>query len=265
MLASGLWVALMMHSTVITNNDLSFRGVEIAQFILLVWGAAQIAGVRPETYLAVPPEQSQGAGPSARLRIDWPAGLLLVLGLTSTIYQLTMLRFYLYGSDRYNWTNPVIPESEFGGRLGAINKEVREAYAALDQILPRSAKVQFGAAPKLNLPLIYYSRYQQLNGVFVNCGTPFGGSLTQCFDLAARIAPLFGAAPPPPGTDFSASNVVDVPTLKTAAAVHSLCRDLGIDALIITGEDPVWNDPDGWPHQMKPVFRSDFVAAYTCF
>ena len=35
-------------------------------------------------------------------------------------------------------------------------------------------------------------------------------------------------------------------------------------ALIVTGEDPVWNEPNGWPRQMKPVFASDFVAAYTC-
>jgi hypothetical protein len=44
----------------------------------------------------------------------------------------------------------------------------------------------------------------------------------------------------------------------------SLCRELDIDALVVTGEDPVWNEPNGWPHQMKPVFASDFVAAYAC-
>jgi hypothetical protein len=52
--------------------------------------------------------------------------------------------------------------------------------------------------------------------------------------------------------------------LTTAGDVSSLCRELDIDALIVTGEDPVWNEPNGWPHQMKPVFASDFVAAYTC-
>jgi hypothetical protein len=52
--------------------------------------------------------------------------------------------------------------------------------------------------------------------------------------------------------------------LTTADDVYSLCRDLDIDALVVTGEDPVWNEPNGWPHQMKPVFASDFVAAYTC-
>ena len=266
MLAAGLWVALMMHSTVITNNDLSFRGVEIAQFILLIWGAAQLAGGQTETRLSTPSVESPTPSNAtfAPPRVGWLAGSLLALGLASTIYQLTMLRFYLYGSDQYGWTNPVIPQSEFGGRLGEINQQVREAYLTLDQVLPPTAKVQFGAAPKLNLQLLYYSRYQQPDGVFPGCGTAFGGSLSQCLQLENALAPIFGAAPPPPGTIPLPSNAVQVPTLKSPDAVYSLCRDLGIDALLVTGEDPVWNDPDGWPHHIKPVFSSDFIAAYTC-
>jgi hypothetical protein len=266
MLLSGLWVALMMRSTVITNNDLSYRGVEIAQFILLIWGAAQITGARPQadavTSSMETPRLTQP--PHTPPRVGWLAGSLLFIGLISSAYQLAMLRVYLYGSDRYNWTNPVIPESEFGGRFGGINQELRNAYASLDRVLPRSAKVQFGAAPKLDLQHLYYSRYQQLDGMFPDCGTAFGGSQAECFQLGARIAPIFGTTEPPPGTDPYVSKVVYVPTLKTAAAVYSLCRDLGIDALVVTGEDPVWNEPNSWPHQMTPVFSSDFVAAYSC-
>jgi len=256
MLLSGLWVALMMRSTVILNNDLSYRGVEIAQFILLVWGAAQLTDARPQVDVLAPQTKTP--------RIGWLAGSLLFIGVISSTYQLAMLRFYLYGSDRYNWTNPVIPESEFGGRFGAINQELRNAYASLDRLLPRSAKVQFGAAPKLDLQHLFYSRYQELDGMFPGCGTSFGGSEAECFQLGTRIAPIFGIAEPPPGTDPSTSKVTYVPTLKTASAVYSLCRDLGIDALVVTGEDPVWNEPNSWPRQMKPVFASDFVAAYTC-
>jgi hypothetical protein len=264
MLLSGLWVALMMRSTVILNNDLSYRGVEIAQFILLVWGAAQITGARPQVDVLAPSMETPRLTEAAHspLRIGWLAGSLLFIGVISSTYQLAMLRFYLYGSDRYNWTNPVIPESEFGGRFGAINYELRDAYASLDHVLPPTAKVQFGAAPKLDLQHLYYSRYQELDGMFPSCGTSFGGSEAQCFQLGARIAPIFGTAEPPPGP--SAPKAVYVPTLKTAPAVYSLCRDLGIDALVVTGEDPVWSEPNGWPHQMTPVFVSDFVAAYTC-
>jgi hypothetical protein len=266
MLAAGLWVALMMRSTVISNNDLSFRGVEIAQFILLIWGAAQIAGAHPEVAVAAPSIEAAKLTRRTRvpLRIGWLAGSLLFLGLISSAYQLVMLRFYLYGSDRYHWTNPVIPQSEFGDRFGAINKELREAYASLDRVLPPSAKIQFGAAPKLNLQHLYYSRYQQLDGMFPGCGTAFGGSEAQCLRLESRIAPLFGIPAPLPGPNYFVWTNIQAPTLTTAAGVYSLCRDLNIDALIVTGEDPVWNDPNGWPRQMKPVFAADFVAAYTC-
>jgi hypothetical protein len=266
MLVSGLWVALMMRPTVISNNDLSFRGVEIAQFILLVWGAAQIAGAHPEVHVPGPSMETERLARAARspFRIGWLAGSLLFLGLISSAYQLVMLRLYLYGSDRYNWTNPVIPQSEFGDRFGAINKELREAYASLDRVLPPSAKIQFGAAPKLGLQHLYYSRYQQLDGMFPGCGTTFGGSEAQCLRLESRIAPLFGIPAPLPGPNYFVWTNVQAPILTTAAAVYSLCRDLGLDALVVTGEDPVWSNPNGWPHQMKPVFASDFVAAYTC-
>ena len=266
MLASGLWVALMMRSTVISNNDLSFRGVEIAQFILLVWGAAQLAGGHVEVQRTA--ESTESSIPSTAtdrsFHLSWLAGLLLFLGLASSAYQLAMLRFYLYGSDRYGWTNPVIAQSEFGGRLGAINQQLREAYATLDHVLPPSAKVQFGAAPKLTLQHLYYSRYQHLDGMFPGCGIPFGGSVAQCFQLEKRLVPLFGIPTPSPGTDYFAWTGVHVPTLTTSGEVYSLCRELNIDALVVTGEDPVWNEPNGWPHHMKPVFASDFVAAYPC-
>ena len=266
MFASGLWVALMMRSTVITNNDLSFRGVEIAQFILLVWGAAQLTGGHLDGHRTASSAESSipNTATDRPFHVDWLAGLLLLLGLISSAYQLAMLRFYLYGSDRYGWTNPVIPQSEFGGRLGDINHQLREAYTTLDHLLPPSANVQFGAAPKLNLPHLYYSRYQQLDGIFPGCGIAFGGSVAECFQLETRIAPLFGIPAPLPGMDYFAWTNVRVPTLTTAEAVHSLCRELNLDALVVTGEDPVWNEPKGWPHQIKPVFASDFVAAYTC-
>jgi hypothetical protein len=266
MLASGLWVALMMRSTVISNNDLSFRGVEIAQFILLVWGAAQLAGGHLDGQHTAPSTDSSAPSTATGrpFHIDWLTGLLLLLGLTGSAYQLAMLRFYLYGSDRYGWTNPVIPQSEFGGRLGDINQQLREAYATLDHVLPPSAKVQFGAAPKLNLQHLYYSSYQQLDGLFPGCGIAFGGSVAECFHLETRIAPLFGIPAPLPGIDYFAWTGVHVPTVTNAAAVYSLCRQLGVDALVVTGEDPVWKEPNGWPHQMKPIFASDFVAAYTC-
>jgi hypothetical protein len=266
MLAAGLWVALMMRSTVISNNDLSFRGVEIAQFILLVWGAAQLAGGHLDVQRAAQSTESSIPGTSTDrpFHLSWLAGLLLFLGLASAAYQLAMLRFYLYGSDHYGWTNPVIPQSEFGARLGAINQQLREAYATLEHFLPPSAKVQFGAAPKLTLQHLYYSRYQHLDGMFPGCGIPFGGSVAECLQLEKRIAPVFGIPAPLPGMDYFAWTGVHVPTLTTADAVHSLCRELDIDGLVVTGEDPVWNEPNGWPHKMKPVFASDFVAAYTC-
>ncbi len=264
MFGSGIWVALMMRSTVISNNDLSFRGVELAQFILLLWGAIQIVGgSEPEPVPAMEAAASSHPG-RLSLRVGWLGGLLIFIGLVSAADQIVMLRLYLPESDHYPWTDPVVPQSEFGGRLGAINREVRDAYASLDRVLPPSAKVQFGAAPKLYRQHLFYSRYQQLDGMFPGCGTSFGGSEAQCFQLEKNIAPLFGTAPPPLGSDYSVTKAVYVPTLKTAAAVYSLCRDLGIDALVVTGEDPVWDEPNGWPQQMKPIYSSDFVAAYLC-
>jgi hypothetical protein len=266
MLGAGLWVALMMRSTVINNNDLAFRGVEVAQFILLIWGAAQLAGAHPETELAAESLQSPmtaSAFPSViRPRVGWLAGCLLLLGLVSTAYQLSILRLYLWGSDRYGWST--LPQSELKNRVGEITQELRAAYAALDRSLPASAKVQFGAAPKLYLQHLFYSRYQHVEGMFPDCGTSFGGSEAVCARLVEQVGPIFGTSALPPTATNSQWQVLSVPTLKTSEQVRALCNDLGIDAIVITGEDPVWNDANAWPSTMKPLYAADFVAAYIC-
>src|SRR5262249_4887094 len=147
--------------------------------------------------------------------VGWLASLLLSLGLLSSAYQLAMLRFYLYGSDRYGWTNLVIPESEFGGRFGAINLELRQAFATLDPIVPPSANVQYGPALNLSQQFLFYSRYQPLDGIFPKCGTDFGGSRAQCFELQGRLGPLFGWSATPQDADRIDWKPIYVPTLKS--------------------------------------------------
>ena len=113
MLASGLWVALMMRSTIISNNDLSYRGVEIAQFILLIWGATTTSRCQPRNP-TMPCRPRSLRSPISRNLSPYShsaglAGLLLFSGLVSSAYQLACFASISIGSDRYGWTNPVHP------------------------------------------------------------------------------------------------------------------------------------------------------------
>ncbi len=195
MLGASLWVATMMHSKVIQNNDLAFRGVEVAQFVLLLWGAMQLANAEPSLAAAGSAPVRLASPKSAP--VGWIAGSLLALGFLTAVGQLAMLRLYLWGSDRYGWTNPVIPASELTPHVGALSYEVRQTYAALGRVLPASAIVNFGANPKLNLQLLYDSRFQQVDGMEPGCGTDFGGSPDQCRSTEEQLAPIYGTPFPP--------------------------------------------------------------------
>jgi hypothetical protein len=45
---------------------------------------------------------------------------------------------------------------------------------------------------------------------------------------------------------------------------EAVCRDLGIDALVVKDVDPAWNNPSGWVWQTRKLAGSDMVVALDC-
>jgi hypothetical protein len=175
MAAVSLLISTFVRSTVIWNNDLGYRGMLLAQFVLLLWAVDLLDGTR-----------------AARRPL---VVILLILGVASSIYEAASLRLYAVASDvvalpRYSWLNPA-PDT--GRRLW----EVRAAYERLRRMTGPEAIVQQNPdTDPGDLPWGLYAERRTVADT-PSCNTVMGGDPSECAAVMARIGPLFqGAAKP---------------------------------------------------------------------
>jgi hypothetical protein len=175
MAATSLLICTFVRSTVIQNNDLGYRGMLLAQFILLLWAVDLLDGRK-----------------AARRPL---VIVLIVLGVASSIYEAASLRLYAVVSDvtplpRYTWLNPA---AGAGRRL----YEARAAYERLKTMLGPDAIVQQN--PDTNPGDLPWGLYAERRTVAdtLSCGTTLGGDPSECAPVMRMIAPMFqGTATP---------------------------------------------------------------------
>jgi hypothetical protein len=230
MLAASIIICSFFRSNAIANNDLGWRGIIAAQFVLLIWAA--------ELW-------DDGLFPPGKKKWLSAAGVLVVLGAVPAFYDVTMLRIYPLLSDdlaipRYHW---LAPDHNLGERTFAL----RHTYEALGRMLPKSAIVQQN--PETTPGDLFYGLYadRQTAAESKSCGAVFGGPAAVCPAMLAAIDPL-----------FSASAHLQV------AQVEESCRKLSIDALVVKDTDRVWGDKDAWVWKAQPVLANSYARAFLC-
>lgn len=229
MLATSIIICTFVRSTVISTNDLGWRGIIIAQFVLLIWGAELwVAGLFP-----APKTLFSGAG------------ALLALGVATTVYDVTMLRIYPVLLDdlaipRYEW---LARDRNLGERTYAL----REVYEKLNHELPKDALVQHNP---IAIPGdLFYGLYadRQTAAETQKCGVGFGGSAALCPGVLMPIGELFAQSG---NLDFG--------------QVDLICRKLSINALVIKDTDAVWNDKSSWAWRNRPLIANGYSRAFLC-
>jgi hypothetical protein len=229
MLATSLAICSFFRSNTIASNDLGWRGIIVAQFVLLIWAA--------ELW-------ETGLFPAGK-RWFSAVGAMLVLGAAATIYDVTMLRIYPVLSDdlaipRYHW---LAPDHKLGERTYAL----RQTYEALDKVLPKRAIVQQN--PNAQPGDLFYGLYadRQTAAEASACGAVFGGPPALCAGVVTPIHTLF---------------------LRQAhlsyAQVQDICRQLSINAVVIKDTDGVWADTGSWVWKMEPVIGNGHSRAFLC-
>lgn len=221
MAASSILICTFLRSSVIGNNDLGWRGFLIAQFALLLWTVDVLIEKRTAFLTA-----------------------LVALGLSGTVYDVLMLRFYPVMADAgivapAGW---MAPDRQFGARTYAA----REAYGWA-QALPPDARLQVN--PHVTLQDTYaflYSRRPLVAGD-EGCLSTFGGDPAACAGIVAKLRRFY----PPPG--------------RTAPpSLSDLCRDLPVNWLVAKDSDAVWADPRSWVWQERPLFANSYFRLFGC-
>ena len=106
---TSVLVCTFLRSSVISNNDLGWRGFLVAQFILLIWAA----DLWDDGFFAAHARQGLVA-------------TLLMFGVAGTVYEVSMIRFYPLISDSFD-----VPRDTWfpaDHHLGERTRALRELY-----------------------------------------------------------------------------------------------------------------------------------------
>ncbi|HEV2201600.1 MAG TPA: hypothetical protein VGR73_17405 [Bryobacteraceae bacterium] len=225
MVATSVVVCTFLKSSVITNNDLGWRGFLIAQFVLLLWAADLLAA------------------PAAIPRGDRAVLMaMLWLGAAGVVYDLAIGRFYPLLSDAQR--APKISWLAQDEKLGWRTYANRAAYDWLRAHTSDRAFIQNN--PNVAVQDTFYGIYADRRTLAedATCSAAFGGDPHECPALVERLDGLFAG--------------------RGQETLESLCRSLPIDIVVAKDTDPAWSDPSSWIWRHPPLFANDFVRLFGC-
>ncbi len=224
-----------LRSAVLTTNDFGWRAALLLQFPLLLLGAQAVDSWT---------RRDGGSGLRVPGWLRRLAFLAIAIGLISTEAQLLTLRFGIPELEKHLRALHD-PQAEKLSRMPYISIQ---GYAQLDRRIPPRAIVQFNPA-ETNMLLsamdqMYVGRQLAIAGDRNGCGSTLGGDPSGCPIMAAAIDPLYRAA--------------------TSTQARSVCRELGIQALIARVYDPVWKDGGSWVWTLPPIVAQNNFRALDC-
>jgi len=246
MAATGIVICTFFRSSVISNNDLGWRGILVAQFVLLLWGADLLAdGLLSPQHARVghAADRSREWNLSSRRRRFIAA--ILMFGVAGSVYEVAKVRFFPLVSDTTStallrWISP-------DRNLGARTFALRQLYDELKRQTPANAVFQSNpdAVPQDNFHGMYADR--QLAAGTSSCGVVFGGDPGVCRSRIGEIEALF-----------------QDPKAIDPAGIDKACRQLSIDVLVVKDTDEVWKDRQSWVWHRTPMLANDYARAFDC-
>jgi hypothetical protein len=164
---------------------------------------------------------------------------LAAIGVCGTVYQVVMLRTFLPWQESHG--NVLMAD------LAEHNYALRSAYAELLGKIPVAARVQYNPASG---GYFISAQMLELNHQVITeevpCNVSFGGEASACPAIQNGVDTLFAASG------------------NSAADAVKVCRRLGIEYLVATRWDKVWQTPGGWVWRLPVVVGEPSVRVVAC-
>jgi hypothetical protein len=230
MLAVSVLACTFLRSS-IGCNDLGWRGLLIAEFVLLLWAADLF------------PDRDRV--PFLNFRQRELLIVFVALGVAGSVYDLAIVRLFPVLADRgvvppLDWMSP---DRDMGHRTYAA----RTAYEWLRGVTPPTATVQ--SNPNVvfqdTLGMIYSDRPTVAADTY--CLAGFGGNIRECQPLMNRLLEIF------PAKGHS-----------TTAGLRDVCGTIAADMLIAKDTDAAWEDRGSWIWRENPVYANSYVRVFSC-
>jgi len=240
MLIICLLTMSFLKSSTNVGNDLGFRGILVAQFVLLIWAAPVVH----ELFC-----RNRGAAPAdfGGRRIRFWLILALALGLAGTVCQLAALRIYAPLADAGMWGERIerflgTPGLKFGERTYWL----REGLDKLNRLTPATAFVQFNPVrDEVAIVHLFSARQAVMGDPF--CASDFGGDLQACRNVFPTFASVFNS-----------------PGAARELNLDGFCDEFHINVLVATDIDPVWQDRESWVWLRPSLVANPSMRAIPC-
>jgi hypothetical protein len=219
------------------SNDLGFRGMLVAQFVLLIWSAPIVYNIFVR----------HDAAAQTGLVTPWikPALIFtLVMGVAGTLYQLAALRAYapLADAGKLRRTERFLGAPGFGERTYWM----RAGFQRLQALTAPNSLVQYNPVRDEVIMAHLYSTRQAVMGD-QSCESAFGGDAEKC----SKVFPDFAV-------------VFNDPAVARKWNLDVFCSDFQINVLVATDADPVWQDPDSWVWTRPTLLANPAMRAIPC-
>jgi len=163
---------------------------------------------------------------------------LAAIGVCGTVYQGVMLRTFLPWQETHG--NVLMAD------LAERNYALRSAYAELPGKIPASARMQYNPASG---GYFLSAQMLALNHQVITeeepCNVSFGGEASACPAIQSGVATLFASG-------------------GSISEAAKACHELGIEYLVATRWDKVWQVPEGWVWRLPVVVGEPSVRVVAC-
>ncbi|MBI5944381.1 MAG: hypothetical protein HY864_08440 [Chloroflexi bacterium] len=216
LLAVSFILGTFARSTLIENNDLGWRVWLPGQFVLLIWGVDAVDGILNASWVVSP-------------RTKYNLVLLAALGISTTVLDVTLLRFAYYFS--------------FGSEAGRQIYSARQAYTMINETMPEDVIVQYNPSGTINRPSGLYGMRQSAISDRTAYGIP---------------ADVYSAKAAAVGEIFKMENVQNWDLLD------ALCSEHFIDVIVIVDSDLLWRSLGLLEKQRPALYADDYTSVFTC-
>lgn len=206
-------------ASTIIANDLGWRVMLFAQAATFCWAVAAVARWTAERRAA----GLRGARPPA-----------LILALAATGYAASL--HTLVWQRAYPWSG--YADTAFVNARPDVDRALRQAYGWANEHLPPDLVLQHDPAPPRVFAFGLYSRHRV--GVADREAQLFGANARAVQDRVDALLPVFMASLP-------------------AASVRERAAAAGIDMLVVSAADPVWQDRSSWLWSTKAAYENPLV------
>jgi hypothetical protein len=240
MLIICLLTMSFLKSSTNVGNDLGFRGILVAQFVLLIWAA-------PIVHELFCRNRGAALADFGGRRIRFWLILTLALGLAGTACQLVALRIYAPLADAGIWGERI--ERFFGTpglKFGERTYWLRVGLDQFNRLTSSTAFVQFNPVrDEVAIIHLFSARQAVMGDPF--CASDFGGDLQACRNVFPTFAAVFNS-----------------PSAARKLNLDGFCDEFHINVLVATDIDPVWQDRESWVWLRPSLVANPSMRAIPC-